>query len=94
MGKNHKKGQSLLVWGLTPWQMNGQGGWTRQPVIVVEGQVPFYADHPQAYIGKLQEMHDDPTIARGSFFTCIGQLQDAMEQAWDMKEVLLWPAKR
>lgn len=91
MSGNHSKS---LAWSLTPWQMNGQGGWTQQPVILVEGQVPFFADHPQAYIDKLQELHDDPTVAHGAFYGCIGQLRDALEQAWEIKqEAALWPVK-
>lgn len=73
--------------------MSGNNGWKQQPVILVEGRVPFFADHPQAYIDKLQELHDDPAIARGSFYGCIGQLRDALELAWHVKEVELWPAK-
>ncbi len=81
-GNNHKV---LLNWALTPWQMNGKGGWTTQPIILVEGQTPFFADHPQAYIAKLQELHDNLTITCGSFYTCIGQFKDALEQGWDLK---------
>jgi len=76
---------SNLNWTLTPWVMNGHGGWKQQPVIVIEGQVPFYADHPDAYIAKLQEMHDNPTIARGSFYSLIGQFKDALEQTWTLR---------
>ncbi len=90
MSKNHK---AKLNWSLTPWQMNGKGGWITQPVILVEGRQPFFADPPSAYIEKLQEIHDDATIARGAFYACIGQLKDAQEQAWEIKEAL-WPAKR
>lgn len=75
-----------IPWTVTPWIMNGHCGWQQQPVILVNGQIPFYADHPPAYIEKLREMHDDPLIARGSFFTCIGQFQDGLEQAWDICE--------
>lgn len=74
--------------------MNGQGGWKQQPVILVEGQVPFFADHPDAYITKLQEMHDDKRIARGQFYMSIGQFKDALEQVWENKEVVLWQEKR
>lgn len=73
----------LLSWTVTSWQMNGQAGWKLQPVILVEGQVPFFADHPDAYIVKLLELHDDHTLARGQFFTFIGQFQDALEQFWN-----------
>ena len=82
-----KKNNHTLEWQLTPWTMNGQGGWKQQPVITIEGRIPFFADHPQAYIDKLQEMHDDPTLARGAFYTLIGQLRDAKEQAWRLEEV-------
>ena len=77
------KSENLLIWSITPWLMNGHRGWNQQPVILVEKQVPFYADHPDAYIQKLQALHDDPTIARGNFHASIGQLKDALEQAWD-----------
>jgi len=80
MSENHQ-----LEWHLTPWVMNGQGGWKQQPVILIEGRVPFFADYPEDYIAKLQEMHDDPTLARGSFYTLIGQFRDAMEQSWGLK---------
>ncbi len=74
--------ETLLEWHLTPWTMTGERSWKQQPVILVEGQIPFFADHPDEYIAKLQEMHDDPAIARGSFYTSIGQLKDAMELVW------------
>lgn len=79
--------KTKLSWVLTPWLMNGQGGWKQQPVILVEGRVPFFADHPQAYIDKLQELHDDPALVRGTFYTCIGQLKDGLEQAWEIEVV-------
>ena len=72
----------LLEWTMTAWSMNRTGGWKLQPVILAEGQIPFFADHPSAYIQKLQELHDNPQIARGSFHTVIGQLQDGLENAW------------
>lgn len=84
----------LLNWSLTPWQMNGQGSWTTQPVILIESQVPFFADHPDEYIKKLQKMHDDPALMRGPFYTFIGQFQDALEQVWNCKEAVLWQEKR
>lgn len=74
--------RKLLEWHLTPWIMDGHGGWKQQPVILIEGRVPFFADHPDAYIAKFQEMHDDPALARGAFYTLIGQFRDAMEQSW------------
>ncbi len=70
---------------MTPWVMNGQGGWKQQPVILIEGRVPFFADHPDAYIAKLQEMHDDAALARGQFYTLMGQFRDAVEQAWSIQ---------
>jgi len=76
------KKQELLEWHLTPWTMDGHGGWKQQPVILIEGRIPFFADHPEDYITKLQEMHDDPTLTRGSFHTFIGQFKDAVEQFW------------
>lgn len=81
MVKNHQP-LKLLTWHVTPWSMNGQG-WKQQPVILIEGKVPFFADHPDHYIAKLQEMHDDPQLARGLFHTLIGQFKDALEQAWN-----------
>ena len=71
-------------WTLTPWQMNGMGGWKQQPVILVEGRVPFFADHPNDYIAELEQLHDDPDVARGPFWSLIGQLRDAYESAWRM----------
>ena len=64
--------------------MDGQGGWTRPPCIVVEGGVPFYADHPSGYIEELERIHDEPTIKRGNFYTYIGQFKDALEQSWEV----------
>jgi hypothetical protein len=75
----------LLEWHLTPWKMNGNGGWAEQPIILIEGQVPFFADHPQSYIDKLEEMSKDPTLFRGAFHTMAGQLKDALEQNWEIK---------
>lgn len=71
----------LLEWQLTPWTVNGSS-WKMQPVILIEGRIPFFCDHPDDYIEKLQEMHEDPTIARGPFFASIGQFKDALEQVW------------
>ena len=72
----------LREWHVTAWQMNGQGGWKQQPIILIEGQAPFFADHPQVYIDKLEEMSKDPTLVKGQFHTLAGQLEDAMEQYW------------
>lgn len=74
---------TLLAWSLTPWQMKGDGTWKVQPIIVVEDHMPFFADHPDAYIERLEEMHDDPTLERGRFFTQIGELKDGLELAWN-----------
>lgn len=71
----------LLTWHITLWVMNGQG-WKQQPVILIEGKAPFFADHPDGYMAKLQEMHDNPQLAQGPFYTLIGQLRDAAEQYW------------
>lgn len=77
-----EKQYRTLSWILTSWLVDGHGGWKQQPVIIIEGQVPFFADHPNDYIKKLEEMYDDPQIARGQFYTFIGQFKDALEQAW------------
>ena len=80
-----------LQWTITPWLMNGQGGWTQQPVILVEGRIPFFADHPDAYIAKLLELHDDPALTRMmNLYTLIGQFKDALEYYWNpgAKEVV------
>ena len=89
MGKNNHNQVELLNWTMTPWLMNGQGGWKQQPVILIEGQVPFFADTPQPYIEKLREMHSDKTLAKGPNWTYIGQLKDGMEQVWDVGLVTL-----
>lgn len=75
----------LLSWTITPWQMNGKAGWKEQPVILVEGQAPFFADHPQAYIKKLLELSKNPEMARGRFHTLIGELRDGLENTWEVK---------
>jgi len=72
-------------WQLTSWRVNGKGGWTQQPVITIEGETPFFADHPQAYIDKLGEMSKDSTLARGAFHAAAGAFQDALEQSWNVK---------
>lgn len=77
-----KKRQKLLEWHLTPWAMSGDSHWKRQPIIIIEEGVPFFADHPKDYIAKLQEMHDDLILARGPFYALIGQFKDALEQSW------------
>jgi len=74
----------ILEWHLTSWSMDGKRGWKQQPIILVEGQVPFFADHPQAYIDKLEEMSKDSALLRGAFHTMVGQLQDALEQSWSI----------
>ena len=78
----------LLNWTITPWLMNGKGGWVGiAPVILVEGELPFTADHPAAYIDKLQALHDDPRLTRGQFYTYMGQLRDALEQNWNREAI-------
>lgn len=72
-----------MEWQLTPWRANGDGTWKQQPIITIEGRVPFFGDHPLDYINKLQEMHDDPTIARGIFYTMIGQFKDLLDNSWE-----------
>lgn len=74
----------MVSWTITPWLMNGMGGWKQQPVILVEGNVPFIADYPSEYITKLQEMHEDKTIERGKFWTFIGEFKDGLEQHWNI----------
>ena len=75
--------QTLLSWAITPWAMNGLGGWKQQPVILIEGQIPFFADHPKKYIRMLKEMYADKSLMRGPFWTTIGQLKDGMELSWN-----------
>lgn len=72
----------MLEWHLSPWVMNGKEGWKQQPIILIEGCPPFFADHPQAYIDKLEEMSKDCALVKGAFHTLAGQLKDAMEQYW------------
>ena len=74
-----------LNWTITAWQMNGHGGWKEQSVILVEGQAPFSADHPQAYIEKLMELSKNPAMIRGRFYTLIGELRDGLENNWRVK---------
>jgi|TARA_Y100000310_G_scaffold343856_1_gene453521 hypothetical protein len=76
----------LLEWQLTPWGMDGNGGWKQQPIILIEGEIPFFANHPNDYIKRLQEMHDNPMLYRGSFYTLIGQFKDALELVWQKGE--------
>jgi hypothetical protein len=85
MNRAQRRHPKLLEWHLTTWKMNGKGGWLEQPIILVEGQVPFFADHPQSYIDKLEEMSKDPTLIKGAFHTMAGQLKDALEQYWSKK---------
>lgn len=75
----------FLNWTITAWQMNGKAGWKQQPVILVEGQAPFLADHPQAYIDKLLELNKNPAMVRGRFHTLIGELRDGLENNWRVK---------
>lgn len=77
-------GKVLTEWQLTPWLMNGKGGWRQQPAITIEGQATFLADHPNDYINKLQQLHDDPTMMRRPFYTLIGELKDGLEQFWQI----------
>ena len=75
----------LLNWSITAWQMNGQEGWTTQPVILVEGRKPFYADTPEEYIAELERLHDDPALLRlQTLYAIIGQLKDAREYSWQV----------
>ena len=86
---SHTAPPTLLIWSVTPWVMNGEGGWKQQPIILIEGQIPFFADHPKAYIAKLREMQKDKTLTRGTFWTCIGQLKDGLELSWDIRTIPL-----
>ncbi len=72
----------LLEWHFTPWRMDGHGSWKEQPIILIEGEAPFFADHPQVYIDKLEEMSRDPRLIKGAFHALSGQLKDALEQGW------------
>lgn len=76
----------LWEWQLTAWRANGSGGWKQQPIITIEGKTPFFADHPLDYINKLQEMHDDPAVMRGIFYTMIGQLKDLLDNSWEVND--------
>lgn len=75
--------KKILLWNITPWIMSGKGSWKQQPIILIEGQPPFFADHPEAYIDKLEEMSKDNSLTKGAFHTFSGQLRDALEQVWD-----------
>ena len=86
-GKVNNNHRELLTWSITNWLMSGKGTWKTQPVILIEGEIPFYADNPQPYIDKILTMHDDPTLMRGAFYTLIGQLQDAQEQVWNLEVI-------
>ena len=79
-----KRQLKLLEWHLTPWTMDGHSGWKQQPIILIEGRIPFFADHPQPYIDKLGEMSLDPTLVRGAFHGLAGQLKDSLEQYWNL----------
>jgi len=72
----------MIPWTITPWEMDGRGGWKTQPIILVEKEQPFTADRPEGYIQKIQELHDDPAIMRGAFYTLIGQFRDNQELYW------------
>ena len=84
MNRTQRKHPKSLEWHLTPWTMDGKEGWKQQPIILIEGQPPFFADHPQPYIDKLEEMSKDPTLIKGAFHTLAGQLKDALEQYWEV----------
>ncbi len=77
-----KNKSKQLEWRVTLWEMSPEGGWKTQPVILVEGRRPFFADHPDAYIAELERLHLDPGLQRGPFNTFIGQFKDAVEQVW------------
>lgn len=67
-----------------------------QPIVLVDGDPPFFADHPQQYIDKLWELHARTDLKPGTFHTMIGQLQDVLEQGlWREAEedVQEWLAK-
>ena len=72
-----------LAWTMTPWIPDGEEGWKEQPVILVETRRPFFADHPTAYIEKLEDIHNDHLVADGSFWKCIGELKDCLDYTWD-----------
>ena len=68
-------------WWVTPWSVAEGGGWKQQPVVLTEGEPPFFADHPSAYIRKLESMHADQRLERGSFHTLIGQFKDVLDKS-------------
>lgn len=73
---------------LAPWKAHAEGrGWVTQPIIVVQGRTPFFADHPAAYVAELEKLHADKLVRRGKFHTLIGEFQDEMDRAdwgsWD-----------
>ena len=73
----------LLHWEISKWLLAPDGSWAQQPVILVDGSPPFLADTPEEYIGRLQVLHSDPNVERGSFHRSIGELKDAMENIQD-----------
>ena len=74
-------------WQLTNWTTKPESGWQQQPVIMVDGQVYFFGNHPQEYIDALELMHRDASFVQGPFHALIGQLQDELERVdWPVGE--------
>jgi hypothetical protein len=72
-----------LKWFITPWQISSKGKWDGEsPWIVVEGRIPFKALHIKEYIKELENLAEDKDLAPGNFYTCIGQLKDALRNNW------------
>jgi hypothetical protein len=72
---------------MTAWKMGGTGEWIDMPIILIAGEVPFWADNPQPYIAKLEAMHGDLALERRQFWTLIGELKDGFEYNWYVQEV-------
>ena len=77
-----------LKWNVTPWTPYSDGhGWVSQPIILVEGRKPFFADHPAAYVAELERLHGDELLIRGNFYRLIGEFKDELDRVdwgpWD-----------
>lgn len=71
----------MLEWTVTPWRVE-RGRWAAlgQPIVLVEGEPPFFAAEPQAYIDKLIELYERADLVPGPFHRLIGEFKDLLEQ--------------
>ncbi len=70
--------QSSTSWQLSRWQSTGNGSWSQQPTLTINGQSYVFAT-PAEYIAKLQELRSIPGMT-GPIDQYISEFQSAVPE--------------